>query len=140
MSVLLDTGVLFAFLNAEDDLHARAVRWMQAVGEGRHGAPYVSDFVVAELFTLIRIRTRNAKLERAARSLLPLPEPALPGLRLLAVGPERLQAVADLYDQHRDRALSFTDASLLVLRTAYGLDRIATFDRRLAGLAPTLES
>lgn len=138
MTVLLDTGVLFAFLNRDDERHPEARRLLGALAKGTWGSSFVSEYVVDELFTLIRARTRSRKLEEAARSLLPLPTPALVGLRILPVGPERVPAILEVFQRHRERGVSFTDASLLVTLEAFGLDRLVTFDERLAALAPGL--
>lgn len=138
MSILLDTGVLFAFLNADDERHVAARDLLKRVAASEWGAPFVNEYVVDELFTLIRARTRSKKLEGAAKRLLPLPTPALAGLRILPVGPERLAATLGVFELHHKEGLSFTDASLLVVLDSFGLDRLATFDQRLAALAPTV--
>ncbi len=135
MSVLLDTGVLFAFLNADDERHADARRIIAAIAEGRHGSPYVSDHVVNELFTLIRAKTRNPHLETAAKRLLPLPQPELPNLRIVSLGHERIPDLVAAFERGRDLGITFTDASHLVLMETLGIDYLATFDRRLQALA-----
>lgn len=140
MSVLLDTGVIFSFLNRDDERHTAARRLMAGLATGKWGTAFVSEYVVDELFTLIRSRTKNQALEAAAKRLLPLPRAALEGLRILPVGPERLMETFAVFERHRDQGLSFTDSSLLVLLDAFGLDRLATFDVRLAALAPSVDS
>lgn len=134
MSVLLDTGVLFAFLNKDDARHGEAIELLRRVATGSLGAPFTSDYVVDELFTLIRARTKSRRLEEAARSLLPLPEPGLRGLEILPVARDRLVSVWEAFARHRDRGISFTDASSLVVMAAFGVDFLATFDRKLEGL------
>ena len=135
MSVLLDTGVLFAFLNGDDERHPEARRIIAAVAEGRHGSPFVSDLVVHELFSLIRAKTRNPHLETAAKRLLPLPTPELPNLRIVSLGHERLPDLVAAFERRRDLGITVTDASHLVLMDLLGIDYLATFDRRLQALA-----
>ena len=136
MSVILDTGFIFGFLNKDDVRHTEAKTCLKQIVKGEFGQVYTSDYVVDELFTLIRARTRNEKLEEAARRFLPLPEPVMGGLILLSVAPRHLQATLDAFRSHR--SLSFTDASHLALLDAYDIDRLATFDEDLASLVPSL--
>lgn len=136
MGVLLDSGFIFAFLNADDAGHEEADRVMSRVAAKEFGAPFVSDLVVDELFTLIRGRTGSAALEEAARRFLPLPSPALRGLAVVSFGPELLVPAWEVFRQFRDQPLSFTDAALVVTMRDLGIERLATLDRRLCRLVP----
>ncbi|MBI4392453.1 MAG: type II toxin-antitoxin system VapC family toxin [Euryarchaeota archaeon] len=135
MSLLIDTGVLFAFLNNDDARHGQAVGAIERIARGEWGTPLVSDYVVDELFTLIRARTGNPDLETAAKRLLPFPKPMLPRLQLVPVGPRHLDATLALFLRHRTRRLSFTDASILALMPELGIETLATFDDGFDGLA-----
>lgn len=136
MTVLVDTGVLYAFLDKRDARHGDAVELVARLGAGQWGRAYVSDHIVGELLTLVRARSKNPRDERAARALLPLPESSLPGLGLLPVGPTHLAASVVAFERHRDRDLSFADASSLALMAAHEIGRLATFDKGFAGLVP----
>lgn len=139
MSVLLDTGVLYAFLNADDTRHEEARSLIQRVAKGELGASLVSTLIAAELLTLVRVRTKSVKLERAAISLLPMPDPALPGLRLLHVDSSVLLAATPHFQKHRSRGLSFTDATHLALMASHDITRLATFDRGFRGLVKVVD-
>lgn len=139
MTVLVDTGVFFAFLNANDARHTEAVELVDRVARREFGQPFVTDHVIDELFILVRSRTRSAELEESLRRLLPLPSPALKGLTAVSLGTAVLRPTWDVFRQYRDQRLSFTDASLIVTLRELRLDRLATFDRRLARLVPHAE-
>lgn len=139
MSVLLDTGVVFAFLNVDDELHRPAVEIVSRVGRREFGQPFVTDHVIDELFTLVRARTRSVALEESLRDFLPLPIPALRGLTAVSLGTALLGPCWEMFRRHRDQRLSFTDASLMVALRELKLDRLATFDQRLARLVPHVE-
>ncbi len=139
MSVLLDTGLIFAFLNEDDADHARAVELMLRVVRKEFGAPFVTDTVVVELFTLIRARTGSAALEESARRFLPLPTPALKGLTSVSLGVGLLEPAWEVFRKYRDQGISFTDAGLIVTMRELGLERLATLDARLRGLVPCAE-
>lgn len=138
MSVLIDTGVFFAFLNKVDARHDDAVTIIGKAANGEWGRPFVSDYVVDELLTLIRARKQSVEKEEAAVRLLPLPEPGLPGLELVPVAPNDLAATLMHFRMHRERGLSFTDASHLALMDAFEIERLATFDSSFKGLVETV--
>jgi predicted nucleic acid-binding protein len=135
MSVLIDTGVLFAFLNEDDSSHDGAKDLVERMARRELGAPFVCDLVVSELFTLIRVRTGSAKMEEAALRLLPLPTSQLAGLQIICMLHEDLLAGSKEFLRHRDQAISFADACQLFLMKERGLGTLATFDERLGRLA-----
>jgi predicted nucleic acid-binding protein len=137
MSVLLDTGFLFAFLDEGDTKHDEAFALMDRIQAKEFGAPFVSDLVIVELFSLIRARKRAARMEEAARRLLPLPSPALRGLSLVSLGPSIFERAWEEFDRYRDQRISFTDASLIATLAELRIDALATFDEVLCNLTPT---
>lgn len=139
MSVLLDTGLVFAFLNKRDANHARAFELMLCIANKDFGTPFVTDTVMFELFTLIRSRTGSMTLEESARRFLPLPSPSLSGLTAVSLGTEHLESVWEVFRKYRDQGISFTDAGLIVTMREMGFDRLATLDARLRGIVPCAE-
>lgn len=139
MTVLLDTGVVFAFLNADDVRHSEAVELVTRIARRDFGQPFVTDHVVDELFILTRSRTRSAELEQSLWRFLPLPTPTLRGLTAVSLGVAVLEPTWEVFRRFRDQRLSFTDASLIVTVRELGFDRLATFDHRLARLVPHVE-
>ncbi len=136
MTVLLDSGVIFAFLNREDALHKEGRDLVHRIARREFGRPFVTDHVVDELLTLVRARTRSRALERSARRLLPLPDPGLKGLALLSLGASVLEGAWEIFDGYRDQKISCTDASLIATMRELRVDYLATFDTRLQKLVP----
>ena|SRR5689334_10077107 len=136
MSVLLDTGFLVAFLDKDDEHHAAAYALMDRIQAKEFGAPFVTDLVVAELFSLLRARRRGARWEQAARRLLPMPSPELRGLTVVSLGVSGLERTWEAFERYRDKGISFTDASLIVTLGELRIDAIATFDEGLGRIAP----
>lgn len=135
MTVLLDTSALFAFLKPDDAHHGEAKDLFLRIAHGEHGVAFVMDWVVAELFTLLRACRDSARLEEGAHRLLPLPHTSGTGLRLVTLGPYQLEEVWKVFERHRARKLSFTDAAQLVVQQSNRIDRLATFDKALDALA-----
>jgi len=139
VTVLLDTGLIFAHLHREDARHEEARRLLRKVGRKEFGAPFVTDHVIDELFILVRSRTGSGALEEATKRWLPLPVPALVGLRAISLGTELLKPAWEVFRRHRDQHLSFTDAALIVTMRERGIHRLATLDSRLRKLVPCAE-
>jgi uncharacterized protein len=137
MSILLDTGFLFAFLDEDDEHHDKAFALMDRIQAKEFGAPFVTDLVVAELFSLIRARRRGPKWEEAARRLLPLPSPDLRGLTIISLGASATERTWEAFERYRDQRISFTDANLIVTLSELRIDALATYDAKLAGITPT---
>ncbi|MBW3581814.1 MAG: PIN domain-containing protein [Euryarchaeota archaeon] len=135
MSLLLDTSVLFAFLNQDDADHARAKEFLLAVSEGALGTPVVTDLIIAELHNLARACKMAPAFEEAARDLLSGSTLPLLGLVRREVGIARFDRIMEVFLKYRDARVSFTDASLLVMQQDESIDLLATFDRRLGALA-----
>jgi predicted nucleic acid-binding protein len=131
VTVLLDTGVVFAFLHANDVRHTEAVELITRTAQKEFGQPFVTDHVIDELFILARARTRSAALEESIRRFLPMPTPALRGLAAVSLGTAFLVPTWEVFRHYRDQGLSFTDASLIVTLREMKLDQLATFDERL---------
>ncbi len=136
MTVLLDTGVMFAFLHADDTRHEDSLELVARIARREFGKPFVSDHVIDELFMLARARTRSADLEASLRRFLPLPTPGLRGLTAVSLGVAVLEPAWEEYRRYQDQGLSFTDASLIVTLREMKIDYLATYDRRLARLVP----
>jgi predicted nucleic acid-binding protein len=136
VTVLLDTGVVFSFLHANDARHSEAVELISRTAQKEFGQPYVPDHVINELFILARSRTRPSALEEAVRRFLPMPNPALRGLAAVSLGMAFLLPTWEVFRRYRDQGVSFTDASLIVTLRELKLDRLATFDERLGRIVP----
>lgn len=136
MTVLLDTGVVFAFLHANDARHVEAVELISRTAKREFGQAFITDHVVDELFVLARARTRSPALEDALRRFLPMPKPALRDLAAVSLGAAFLLPTWEVFRQFRDEGLSFTDASLIVTLRELKLDCLATFDERLGRIVP----
>lgn len=118
--IVVDTGVLYAYFDADDPQHAEAA----AVLESPDETCIVSPFVVAELdyFVLSRF---GLDAEVAMLDELLDGEYELPSISRLDVA-----ACSAVITRYADKRIGITDASLVILADRYGTHRIATYDRR----------
>ena len=130
MSILLDTGIVYAYYDRGDAWHARA----RAVIEGAASGLILPAPVVPEVDYLLGHRLGKT-------SQLTLYSGITEGYYLVADLPRDGYArVAALNRQFADLDLGFVDAAIVALAEALGLKRIATADRRhFAPLASALK-
>jgi predicted nucleic acid-binding protein len=119
MSVLLDTGIVYAYYDRDDAWHTRA----RAFIEGEQGLILPAP-VVPEVDHLLGARL-------GARSRLTFYQGIIDGYYLVADLPAQGYArVAELNRRFEDLNLGFVDAAVAALAETLGFSRIATTDRR----------
>lgn len=118
--IIVDTGVLYAFLVADDPDHARSAALLSDPLE----TIVVSPLVIAELdyFVLKRfgITGEIAMLQDMTESRY----------EVASFDGDDLQRCLVVLEKYGDQAIGMTDASLVVLADRYDTRRIATFDLR----------
>lgn len=120
MSVLLDTGIVYAYYDRSDRWHAQA----RALVERERNGLVLPAPVIPEVDHLLGRRL-------GARSQLTFYGGIVDGYYLVADLPRDGYArVADLNRRFDDLQLGFVDAAIVTLAEALGLARIATTDRR----------
>jgi uncharacterized protein len=120
MSVLLDTGIVYAYYDRSDRWHPRARR---LVHDEQRGLILPAP-VVPEIDHLLGHRL-------GAKSRLTFYTGIIEGYYLIADLPKEAYArVAALNQRFADIELGFVDAAVVALAETLGLSRIATTDRR----------
>ena len=120
MSVLLDTGIVYAYYDRDDAWHARARSFV----EGEQRGLILPAPVVPEIDHLLGTRL-------GPKSRLTFYQAIIDGYYLVADLPvEGYARVAELNRRFDDLNLGFVDAAVVALAETLGLPRIATTDRR----------
>jgi hypothetical protein len=123
MSVLLDTGIVYAYYDRADAWHARARTVLHAESRGL----ILPAPVVPEVDHLLGVRL-------GAKSRQTFYAGIVEGYYLVADLPRDAYArVAELNRRFDELDLGFVDAAVVALAEALGLARIATADRRHFG-------
>ena len=123
MSLLLDTGIVYAYYDRSDSWHARARRLIQSEQRGL----ILPAPVIPEVDHLLGHRL-------GPRSRLTFYAGIVDGHYLVAdLPPAGYARIAELNRQFADLDVGFVDAALVALAEALGLSRIATTDRRHFG-------
>jgi predicted nucleic acid-binding protein len=120
VSVLLDTGIVYAYYDRSDAWHERA----RVLVQGEQGGLILPTPVVPEVDHLLGVRL-------GAKSRLTFYSGIVDGYYLIADLPkDAYPRIADLNRRFDDLNLGFVDAAIIALAEALGLSRIATTDRR----------
>jgi predicted nucleic acid-binding protein len=118
---IVDSGPLYAVVDADDDDHSRCLEVLQRPDLEL----VVPALVVAEVTYLVGRRLGP----RAEAALLR----GLEDFEVEAPGREDWTAIAELVERYADFSLGGTDASVAVLAQRLGTDLIVTLDRRHFG-------
>jgi predicted nucleic acid-binding protein len=120
MSVLLDTGIVYAYYDRDDAWHARARTFI----EGEQRGLILPAPVIPEVDHLLGVRL-------GAKSRLTFYTGIVDGYYLVADLPaDGYARVAELNRRFDELNLGFVDAAVVALAETLGLSRIATTDRR----------
>lgn len=139
MTVLVDTGVLYADHDTDTSRHELANNTIEAVYDGRFGAPYVSDYIYDEAVTLTLTRSGSfpaaKRIGERLRGVGPYPKT----YELLRVSSVVFSDAIDVFEQYDDQGLSFTDATTVALCERHGIDGVLSFDDDFDGLVDRID-
>lgn len=134
MTVLVDTGVLYAYHDRDAPRHEEAVRSLEPVYDGKLGQPVVSDYVYDEAVTLTLKRTGSfdaaAAMGERIRGVGQFPEI----YELVHVTPADFDDAVSLFEQYDDQGLSFTDVTTVALARRRDVDTVLSFDDDFDGV------
>jgi len=134
MTVLVDTGVLYADHDIDATRHKIAGEALEAVYDGEFGQPYLSDYIFDEALTLTRTRTGSHSAAVQLCHRLRGHESYPNVYDHLRVSAAVFTEAIDIFERYDDQSLSFTDATSVALIDRHDLDGILSFDDDFDGL------
>jgi len=134
MTVLVDTGVLYADHDTDAPGHDAASEALEAVYDGEFGHPYVSDYVFDEAITLTRTRAGSHVAAKQLSDRLRGRDPYPHVYELLHVSTAVFNDAVSVFERYDDQALSFTDATSVALIDRHDIDGILSFDDDFDGI------
>ncbi len=124
MSIIIDTGVFYAFYNRKDVHHLDSIYLVTHILEGRFGQPYTIDLVVSETYTLLRYRisfkTANAFLKALHQS----------NVEVIFLDREFYDNTIQILRKYEEKKLSFVDAAIIAASDAFEIDYLASYDEQ----------
>jgi predicted nucleic acid-binding protein len=134
MTVLVDTGVLYAEHDTDATRHETASDALEAVYDGQFGHPYISDYVYDEAVTLTLERgqsyTAAKRLGKRLRGAASFPAV----YEMLHVSPGLFADAVDVFERYDDQRLSFTDATTVAFAETNDIDTVLSFNDDFDGL------
>ena len=134
MSVLLDTGVLYAHHDTDAGHHEAAKDTLTEVFRGEYGQPYVTDYVYDETVTLTRYRMGSFEEAKTVSDRIL----EMDAIRFVHVSPDVFEDAVSIFEKYDDQSLSFTDATTVAVMKKRGLDAVMSFDDDFDGVVDRL--
>ena len=119
MTALLDTGLLLAVLDSDDDLHA-----VSALALEEELEPILPDVVLPELSYLVQRELDTSVLVRFLRAI------AGGELTIEQTRTADLSRAADILEKYADSGVDFVDCVIVAMAERLNITRILTVDRR----------
>lgn len=138
MSLLVDTGVLYADHDTDATHHEEAATALDRVYDGEFGQPYVTEYVYDEAVTLTVKRTGSFDAARRLGERLRGVDPYPRAYELLHVSRAAFTDAIETFERYDDQRLSFTDATLIAQYERRDVDAVLTFDDDFDGLVDRL--
>jgi len=139
MTVLVDTGVLYADHDRDATRHEAASTALEAVYDGEFGTPYVSDYIYDEAVTLTLRRSDSFDVAKRLGERIRGVEPYPQAYEFCHVSAAVFADAVDIFEQYDDQALSFTDATTVALYDRHDIDYVVSFDDDFDGLVTRLD-
>jgi predicted nucleic acid-binding protein len=139
MTLLVDTGVLYADHDEDASRHGTASDALEAVYDGEFGQPYLSDYIYDEAVTLTLTRVGSFPPARRLGERLRGVDPYPRAYELLQVSAAAFDDAVTVFERYDDQHLSFTDATTVALCRRHDIDAVLSFDDDFDGLVERVD-
>jgi len=120
MAAIIDTGFLYATIDAGDQHHARVMALLPTLTDDL----VIPTTTFTEITYLLQARLGHAEMRRFIRQLERSP------LRFEPLRKSDLSRIREVLEQYADAKLDFVDASIVALAERLRIRRILTVDQR----------
>jgi len=121
-SILIDTSALFAIVDADDDNHANAIKFLK--GRGKHASLVVTDVILLESMTLIKSKLGQTVAVQAFHLLHESPR-----YQLIQLAKQEWADTWTVFEKFEDKDWSPVDCSCLVVAQRRGIRETFAFDK-----------
>jgi len=134
MSVFIDTNIFAAAKLKNDIDHERGKGLLEEALLGNYGQVLTSDYIFDEIITLLNIRSKKHQLVfEFGNSIL-----TSASIDIIKVNDEIFEAAWDKFGRFKDKLLSFTDCTTLVIIEKLKIEKIMSFDKHFDGISPEI--
>lgn len=137
--IFLDSGFIFAYINSDDPHHADALPLMVKILKGEFGKIFISDYIITEVLTLSRIRTKSCECAKSIDDLLKKKKGNKDIFFKMYVDSTILKETTNKFHKYCNSDFSHTDCSILVIMQMYSIEFLASFDSHFKGLVSVVQ-
>jgi predicted nucleic acid-binding protein len=134
MTVIVDTGVLYADHDVDAARHDTADAALRAVYDGELGQPNVTDYVYDEAVTLALQRSGSFEIAKTLGQRIRGGGDFPSAYEMRRVATPAFETAVEIFEQYNDQDLSFTDATTIALARRHDIDTVLSFNDDFDGL------
>jgi predicted nucleic acid-binding protein len=135
MSVLVDTSFFVSLKSLRDKDHRRATELFQEILRGELGTAHTTNFIFAEAVTASLARThRHSAAVGVGELIHARGATGVPIFGMHHVSPEELHQAWDEFRRYREKELSLTDWTSVVVARSLEADAVLSFDQGFDGI------
>jgi predicted nucleic acid-binding protein len=138
MTVIVDTGVLYADHDTDASRHEAATRAVEAIYDGEFGQPYVSDYIYDEAVTLT-LKRSDVEAAKLLRKRIRGVDSYPTTYEMCSISAAVFADAVSIFERYDDQQLSFTDASTIALCERHAIDAVVSFDDDFDGVVDRIE-
>ncbi|BES82358.1 PIN domain-containing protein [Pyrodictium abyssi] len=126
MTVLVDTGVFFAYYSLRDKYHMDSVALVIHMAEGRWGRAYITSHVLDETLNILKYRVSSSTAQAFIEAFIDR------GIvRVIHADRETEEEALKLFRENIGRrGFSYTDAVTVATARRYGITHLLSYDVR----------
>jgi len=118
--IFIDTNVIISYVNEDDSKHSEAKLLLKNIIEGDFGEYIISDYIFDETVTICELRVNKDESIRLGNFLFE-------NLNIIKITDKLFSDSWKIFKENNK--LSFTDCSNIAIMKAFGIKKIATFDK-----------
>lgn len=134
MTVIVDTSFFVALKSLRDADHDRAVALFADLLRGEMGGAHTTNFVFSEAVTAVLARARRHSAAVGVGDLIRLSRDGSPVFPMHHVTEEELEEAWREFRRYRERELSMTDWTTVVVARHLEAEAVLSFDRGFDGV------
>ena len=121
--IFIDTGAFFASKVTNDINHSSAIVIENQIREGIHGKMITTNYILDELYTLLRGRVVHEEIIQIGEAIK-----QSPNIRIIWILEALEEKAWNFFKEHKDKTFSFTDCISFVVMHTLRINTAFTYD------------
>jgi predicted nucleic acid-binding protein len=121
--IFIDTGAFYASKVTNDINHSSALAIENQIQAGRYGKMVTTNYILDELYTLLRGRVVHEEIVQIGESIR-----KSPNIRTIWILEALEEKAWEYFKEHQDKTFSFTDCTSFVVMHTLRINTAFTYD------------